>query len=72
MTMIAPPESSMTMTVVEAASQLRISKAQAYVLANQGRLPVVFVGTRRRVLRRALEEAIASGALDTTQGGTNR
>jgi excisionase family DNA binding protein len=51
---MAPPESEV-LTIVEAASYLRIPKSTIYKLAQQGRLPCQKVGRHWRFHRDAIE-----------------
>ena len=46
------------LTMPQAARELGISRSAIYVLAAQGRLPVVTVGSRMRVVRSVLEERL--------------
>ena len=51
----------LTMTVDEAAEALGISRATAYTLAQQGRLPVIRISDRRLIVpKKALDELLAS------------
>ncbi len=51
----------LTMTVEEAGEALGISRATAYTLAQQGRLPVIRISDRRWIVpKRAIEELLAS------------
>ena len=46
------------LTMPEAARELGISRSAVYVLAAEGRLPVVKVGCRMRVVRSVLEDRL--------------
>jgi len=51
----------LTLTVEEAAEALGISRATAYTLAQQGRLPVIRISDRRWIVpKRAIEQLLAS------------
>ena len=51
----------LTMTVEEAAEALGISRATAYTLVQQGRLPVIRISDRRWIVpKRAIDELLAS------------
>lgn len=51
----------LTMTIEEAGEALGISRATAYTLAQQGRLPVIRISDRRWIVpKRAIEELLAS------------
>ena len=51
----------LTMTIEEAGDALGISRATAYALAQQGRLPVIRISDRRWIVpKRAIEELLAS------------
>jgi len=53
----------LTMTVEEAAIALGISRATAYSLVNQGRLPAIRISDRRLIVPiKALNELLASSA----------
>lgn len=48
----------LTYTVAEAAQALGIGRATAYELARRGQLPVIKIGRRRVVPRKALEHLV--------------
>ena len=48
-----------TLTVHEAAAMLGISPRHAYLMARQGELPVLHMGTRWLIVRARLEEMLA-------------
>jgi len=51
----------LTMTIEEAGKALGISRATAYALAQQGRLPVIKISDRRWIVpKRALEQLLDS------------
>jgi len=51
----------LTMTIEEAGEALGISRATAYTLAKQGRLPVIKISDRRWIIpKRALESLLDS------------
>jgi len=51
----------MTMTIEEAGEALGISRATAYTLAKQGRLPVIKISDRRWIVpKRAIESLLDS------------
>ena len=51
----------LTMTVEEAGEALGISRATAYTLAQQGRLPVIRISDRRIIVpRKAIDDLLAS------------
>lgn len=51
----------LTMTVEEAGEVLGISRATAYTLAKQGRLPVIKISDRRWIVpKRAIEQLLNS------------
>jgi len=52
---------SLTLTVEETAKLLRISRNTAYMLANEGKLPVVRLGRRLLVPRKRLDDLLAGG-----------
>ena len=58
----------LTMTVEEAATLLGVSRALAYDLVRRGELPCLRLGRRVVVPRKALEDFIASCAVDTASG----
>lgn len=47
------------LTMVEAASELRVSRSQIYRLVTRGELPTVRLGGSRRVTRAALEHFVS-------------
>lgn len=51
----------LVLTVKEAAKALRISRNNAYALANEGKLPVVRLGRRLLVPRKGLDDLLAGG-----------
>lgn len=51
----------LTLSIPEVAKVLRISRNQAYLLANQGKLPVVRLGRRLLVPRKRLNDLLSSG-----------
>ena len=51
----------LTLSITEAANILRISRGQAYTLANQGKLPVIRLGRKLIVPRRGLNELLSKG-----------
>jgi excisionase family DNA binding protein len=64
--MIPIPDERLTLSVVEAARALGISRASAYSAIHEGRIPAIRVSKRRLVvpvsaLRRLLDEAGVSG-----------
>lgn len=50
----------LTLTVVEAAAQMGISKRTVYTLISTGELPSLKVGSRRLLLRSTVAEYLAS------------
>lgn len=52
---------SLTLTVDETAKLLRISRNTAYMLANEGKLPVVRLGRRLLVPKKRLDDLLAGG-----------
>jgi len=53
------PKGSLLLTIPEACAELRISRAQFYILANkQGAIETVHIGKLRRVPRQALEQYV--------------
>ena len=51
----------LTMTVEEASEVLGISRATAYALASNGRLPVIRISDRRLIVpRKAIDDLLAS------------
>lgn len=51
----------LTMTIEEAGKALGISRATAYALAQQGRLPVIKISDRRWIVpKKAIDELLAS------------
>jgi excisionase family DNA binding protein len=52
---------SLTLTVEETAKLLRISRNTAYMLANEGKLPVVRLGRRLLVPKKRLDDLLAGG-----------
>jgi excisionase family DNA binding protein len=57
----------LTMTVEEAGAALGISRATAYTLVNQGRLPAIRISDRRIIIPvKAISELLASAS---KQGG---
>lgn len=58
------------LTIPEVAKVLRIGEKTAYVLAREGKLPALRVGTQWRVPKKALESWIAAGGdAAKTDGG---
>ena len=51
----------LTLSITEAAKILRISRGQAYTLANQGKLPVIRLGRKLIVPRKGLNELLSKG-----------
>jgi len=51
---------SLTMTVDEAAEALGISRAHAYQMARQGKIPTLRLGRRYLVSRKGLEELLSA------------
>ena len=52
---------SLTLTVEETAKLLRISRNTAYMLVNEGKLPVVRLGRRLLVPKKRLDDLLAGG-----------
>lgn len=63
-------EKSLTMTVCEAAAALSIGRGLAYEAVKRGEIPVIKVGRRLLVPRRALEKMLEQGQ-PVTQGHSN-
>jgi len=56
---LPPPTRSMLLTIPEACTELRISRAQFYILADKQRaIETVHIGKLRRVPRQALEQYV--------------
>ena len=58
----------LTLTVTEAAELLGISRALAYELAARGELPVLRLGRRIVIPRKALEALVETAGLSTSTG----
>ena len=58
----------LTLTVTEAAELLGISRALAYELAARGELPVLRLGRRIVIPRKALEALVEAAGLSTGTG----
>ena len=58
----------LTLTVTEAAELLGISRALAYELAARGELPVLRLGRRIVIPRKALEALVETAGLSTGTG----
>ena len=52
--------SSLLLSVVEAATQLRIGRTQTYELVMGGQIPSVMIGRRRLIVRSGLEDFVRS------------
>jgi predicted DNA-binding transcriptional regulator AlpA len=58
-----------SLTIPEFCARHRISRAQFYVLQNQGKAPAVFkIGTRTRISSRAAEEWLAAREAESQRG----
>lgn len=51
----------LTLSITEAAEILRISRGQAYTLANQGEIPVIRLGRKLIVPRKGLNDLLSKG-----------
>lgn len=56
---MAPPASSLMLTVEEAAQQLRIGRTQMFALIASGEVNSVKIGRSRRIPRAALDAYVA-------------
>lgn len=54
-------DEQLTLSIIEAAKILKISRSMAYGLANQGKLPVIRLGRKLLVSRRGLNELLSKG-----------
>jgi len=64
-------EESLVLNVPEVARLLKLSRATAYSLAAQGKIPTIRLGNRILVPRKALEELLASAGKPKIGKGTS-